>query len=244
MADNITVKDANGLDVVLKTTDIAGVHVPAHQLVDLNGNPLTLQQLDATINLDDLQALVAACTMHARVSDTEIRGVRMDKSSYALTTIDYDHHEVHDGSKYMVTGHGAFSNNDTIDFVVVTPAGTKHAHMRMLIGASAGASLDVYENATYTGGTAATPQNQNRNYANASILTVLGGPFTTLTPGTNLIFSQQYGNATVSGGGGFDAGMELILKSATTYLFRITSLANGNDISYNGNWYEHTDRSL
>ena len=37
-------------------------------------------------------------------------------------------------------------------------------------------------------------------------------------------------------------GNELVFRQNTTYLFRFTSGVNGNILSYNSEWYEHTDK--
>jgi hypothetical protein len=102
-----------------------------------------------------------------------------------------------------------------------------------------GVSLEVYEGSTdVVGGTSVTPINNNRNSTNTSSLTIVKDP-TSITDGTRIAGFLAGANRQ----SGFNnREREVILKQNTTYLFRFTSLANNNAVSFCGEWYEHTNK--
>ena len=165
----------------------------------------------------------------------------IDRTTYALESISYEHHEIHDGSHYFICGHQAFSNGEIIDFTVVTPNSTKLAHMIFSVSGSGAVSLEIHESATVDeAGSAVTAYNNNRNSSNTSSLTIRTGD--SFTDEGTMIFRNQVGALKESGL--INRERELILKSDTTYIFRITNeTTQSNDISYCGEWYEHTDKT-
>ncbi len=176
------------------------------------------------------------------------RRARGDKSTDSLQTIDYAHHEIHAGSHYYVSGHSALDATDTVEFIVVTPDTTTWAHMYFVYSGNKGFHVDVYEGATFTAatGTLATPRNNNRNEADASILEVRLDPSGIATDAATLIDQQKIGPASPGKsdiGGSVGREDELILKQNETYLFRVTSDENSNIVNYKGFWYEHQDKA-
>ena len=96
------------------------------------------------------------------------------------------------------------------------------------------------ENATIVvTGTTVSVYNSNRNSANTSGNLVLVG--STVTTGT-LILQQYSGANKLAGIVGREN--EIILKQIEDYLFRITNeTATANEVSWNAEWYEHTDHN-
>ena len=179
-------------------------------------------------------------TSKGAVGTSGYEQLRLNPSTLALNVMNYEHHEIHGGSHFMIADYALNQAAAAeIDFVMTTPDSGKWSHMTVGFSSSDGATLDVYEGASgVSGGTATTPLNNNRNSSNASVLTVTKDP-TAVTPGTKI--------AGFIAGGSRESGFavrerEIILKQNTTYLFRITSLANSNDIGFEGEWYEHTDK--
>ena len=167
----------------------------------------------------------------------------IDGYTNAIKTVAYAHSEIHSGSHYSVCDYSlGLSTADELEFAITTPDSLKEVNMLFKLYASDGATLDVYEGASsVVGGTTVTPMNNNRNSANASILTIKYNP-TSITDGTKK-------EGFLAGAGRGESGIasredEIILKTNETYLFRITSLGNSNSISYCAGWYEHTPKDI
>ena len=165
----------------------------------------------------------------------------IDRSTETLQTIEYEHHEIHAGSHYFICDYdAAIQINETIEFVVTTPNTASWAHMTLDFASTLGAKLDIYEGSSaVVGGTSVTAINNNRNSTNTSVLTILKDP-SSITDGTR-IAGYLSGANRVSGATNRDR--EIVLKQNTIYLFRFTSLANSNAISFCGEWYENEDKS-
>lgn len=202
-----------------------------------NGNNLkvSLEELESQISVNGNTQL------RTTLYDTGGIPASVDDSTESLQVIDYAHHEVHSGSHYNICNYQRGNGiNDLIEFTVTTPDTTKWGHLTFSVYSGQGATIDIYEGTnTIVGGTTITPRNNNRNSLNTSVMTVLKDP-TSLVDG---VFAAGY-----LAGAGRDAGFasrenEYILKQNESYLFRITSLANTNDISWCFEWYEHTDKN-
>jgi hypothetical protein len=176
--------------------------------------------------------------------------VYQDKSSSAIPSIDYPHHELHDGNHFFIQGFSIVNSGGCTCFGTTTQNGSKWVHMLFNVNSTQVTEFNIFEGATLSGAISVTPINSNRNANKISILSITYNPVVsggTPTSGTK-IFSSRFG---VSGGtvgqplrgqGGTRAENEIILKSGTTYLWEIISLSPLNLIDYEGNWYEHTDR--
>ena len=174
-------------------------------------------------------------------SDGAQRPLRLDSSTHSAQIVDYEHHEIHSGSHYFVAGQETEASAATIEFIVVTPDSTSWSHMTFEIVGSGDTTFAIYEGASgITGGSSTTPLNNNRNSANTSGLTLTKDP-TSITSDGTLIYEQRVGSNRQAGLLG--RGQEIILKQDETYLFRVTSNAASNNISYKAEWYEHTDKN-
>lgn len=153
------------------------------------------------------------------------------------TILDYEHHEIHAGSHFFICDYDdSMALNDTIQFVVTTPNTETWLHMTLDFASTLGATFEIYEGASnVVGGTTVTPLNNNRNSTNTSVATIIKDP-TSITTGTR-IAGYLAGANRVSGVNSRER--ELILKQNTTYLFKFTSTANSNTITFCGEWYEH-----
>ena len=151
---------------------------------------------------------------------------KSDKLTNASVTIDYPHHEIHDGELYEVCFYDAtLANTASINISTPNPIGAT-AHFTFDGGCGGDALLELLEGATVTGGDAATAVNMNRNYDDSAISvvtdTTLGGTPTTLVaeflPGGQ---RQQAAGAS----GGTRPGLEWITNPAKSYAVRITNLS-------------------
>lgn len=176
----------------------------------------------------------------------------LDNSTHATTVIEYEHRETHEGNHYyyssfLTIGSGIGSS---LVFALTTPNTEKWVHFVYNLASTLQTESRLYEGAIFSGGTVVTPFNNNRNSTNASasILTykpAISGAGT--TSGT-LISASSWGTATATPsmrgvGGASSRNREIVMKSGTTYLAVITSVAADNLISYDAEWYEHSDKS-
>jgi len=202
---------------------------------------LTSVNDDRTTNLDGVAGLNTNAMMFGRVSDTVVKGVRVDASTESQITISYEHHELHSGTHFTFCKYSDVGLDGTLEIVVTTPDTTKWGHWTFVIDVTQTTVIDIYEGSTnIVGETSITPINNNRNHINTSTATIISGP-TSITAGTLLPLSKKLGaNKT----GGFDSrDREIILKQGMSYLLRATSKAASNTINFCANFYEHTDRN-
>lgn len=164
-----------------------------------------------------------------------------DAVTNAIVTLEYDHHEVHEGDSYVVSGTATLDSGGVLNVLIVTPNTTKWAHLLPIVVVNGGAAtIAIYEDATVSAvGSAAEEINRNRNSANTAGVVVTTGPTVTGT-GTQ-IFTFTIGDGQQTGGE-VRGTYEWVLKQNTIYLLRITSLANGNVVNYLLDWYEHTSK--
>ena len=184
-------------------------------------------------------------------------GKHTDASTNKLTTIDYEHHEVHDGN--MFSCHYNQQTTDIADRSIIaftTPA-EKEIHMVVHVAATAAANFYILEGATGTtaGATDLTVFNRDRNSSKTSELTSIDGTEgsvsyyslttdTAITGGTELweeyIGAGKIGQATAGSSRGAN---EWILKKSTVYDIELKAVdANDNDQLVELTWYEHTNK--
>ncbi len=181
---------------------------------------------------------------HGKTSTTTIQPIQLDRSTYALMTIDNAHHEIHSGSHYFFQGKHEIASAGVIVYLITTPDTDKYAHFVYTADGSAITQIDLYEGADRTGTTAQTIFNSDRNSANVSGLVIHLGISSGTTDGT-LIKTYKGGSASaLSRVGPTTRGeSELILKRNTKYLLRFTSGTNNNLCNVKFEWYEHTDKT-
>lgn len=183
-----------------------------------------------------------------RSSDGTYQPLRLDKITNALVTVDYAHHEIHDGDTFMY--HDVIASlADTVvqDYWIVTPNTTRWAHIGHMLESTGPITLQIFEGADRTSAKAEQAVfNRNRNkgaattkiYKNNATGASSGGA----TDGTLIVWWKGgiSNNKTVNGTT-VGTSNEKILKQGTNYIFRITSGMDSNLISLSFDWYEHTD---
>jgi len=183
---------------------------------------------------------------------TNWQNVRSDSSTRSLQTIEYEHHEIHDGSHFFIVGYQDLAVNNVLDFTWQTPDTTKWVHWLWNISTEKETLWQVYENATATNPLAntLTPLNSNRNSANTSGTTIkfelqsnlAAANADTSVGGATLIQSG------ISGSGKKTSGEEsrtheIIMEQNTLYCLRATATEAGF-INFNMHWYEHTNKDV
>ena len=171
-----------------------------------------------------------------------------DASTQSIQTIEYEHHEIHSGSHYQVSGYQDLAINEVLDFTWLMPDTEKWIHWTWNISTESETLWCIYENAVATNPLAntITPINSNRNSANTSGTTMKYEVQNNLAAANA---DTAIGAATVMGcgisGAGKDAGSdkrtnELVLNQAALYCLRAEATAAGH-ISFHMTWYEHSD---
>ena len=165
----------------------------------------------------------------------------IDDASGGKVTIEFEHHEIHEGDSYTIQTFNDIDDAANFDLGVTTPNTTKWGHFVMETEIEAEMELYLYEGATISSGSAVTPINRNRNSSNTSGMTVVSGP--TVGATGSLLVKQKAGSGKKIGGTTRDAN-EFIFKQNTKYLFRITNVS-GSDAQFASiriTWYEHTSK--
>ena len=171
---------------------------------------------------------------------TKVRELLYDPSADGLVIIEADHHKVHAGEMYSLSGSFQLTAGSTLYFHGLTDGTTAHFRSASIQATGAPISVTFYEDATVSAnGTPVTPFNRNRNSANTPTMLTFSGP-TVTDPGTLL----ESGLIPVAGGGKQSGiaslfGTEWVLASATSYLIGVTNNdTNTVTIGYNFLWYE------
>lgn len=175
--------------------------------------------------------------------EVEGAGTEADPYRFVHVIVDLAHHEVHEGSHFVVThktADGADLPNDGVLEVLLT-TGAKDVHAVFEAVVEGDFELDIFENPTVTDdGTALAEVNLNRNSSKVATVVATHTP-TTSADGDNL-YSKW-----LLGGVGFFADTALArtdtefnLKQNEQYLFRLTNRSgSGSPCSWVVQWYEH-----
>ncbi len=160
-----------------------------------------------------------------------------DPISNIPVVMDWEHHQVHEGESYAAQYYTA-SVADT-KFAIVVPIyahGLDAPHLVIEAGIYGGAGqIDVYEGATYTGGTLMTAWNRDRNSANVPAMTIYSG--VTSSDGTLMPWTTLFASAGKTAQGTRSA-TEFVLKSNTKYRIDFTELSAATRVVIRFEWYE------
>jgi hypothetical protein len=157
-----------------------------------------------------------------------------DPISNIPVTIDFEHHQVHEGESYVASLEQLSISTGTVKFAIQVPAGIM-PHMIVSVNTYNGSCIiRKFHTATFTGGTPMTKTNRNRNSLNAAAITITSG--VTSTNGT--LFESFIAGAGKSTGGSQRSEAEIILKSSTTYRFDVVGLDSGTQAIVRFHWYE------
>lgn len=174
----------------------------------------------------------------------------LDYISWARTTIDFAHHELHDGTSFVTALTGTAKNDGQVINIYLKTPGTavdqKRVHMTARAAAGGAAWFRIKEGIAPTGTTAQAIYNRARESSTTSVVfdnagTPVQGRATgniTHTGGTEIYLSLIPG-AGKSSGGESRAEAEFILKPDTGYVFEVESDASGLTLGLELDWYEH-----
>jgi len=170
----------------------------------------------------------------------EWQRMRLDPESLAATVIQSVHHHIHQGEHFSVIGYDSLDATETTEFIIETPS-DKDIHMAFAYSSNKAFTFEMWEDVTYTGGTATSPINSNRQSSNTSSLLVKKNPTTVDTASATKLIEISIG----AGGGPFNPTEiissrenEIILKQNAIYYYKLTSNENSSVVTYYGTWYE------
>jgi uncharacterized membrane protein len=181
---------------------------------------------------------------------TKWREARLDKYTRATTTIDYSHHEIHDGSHFFISNVVSLSINNVYDFEIVTANATNWMHFLFSIQSESQTAWWIYEGVTIlTAGTLTTAFNNDRNSATTSNAIFRGTINSNLAAAIgriNTASALKIEQGII--GAGQDAGSasreeEIILKQNTSYLCRAVANVAGY-LDFKIAYYHHTNREV
>jgi hypothetical protein len=166
-----------------------------------------------------------------------------DVISNLPVVIEYDHHQVHEGETWRwstyVTSLNSGNNKDVriVVPVISAPIVAGAPHFRFEVICDALSDVYLYEGTTFTGnGTQRTPINLERNGSYTVKMEIWEDP-TVNVIGTQLFRGVTF--AAKNNSGGIDQpGFEFVLKSNTSYNFRVTSGTNALKVLIRFLWYE------
>jgi hypothetical protein len=201
------------------------------------------------ISLEEFDDAVKGIEPQADAMAVTLATDHYDESTRAVNTVDYSHHEIHEGSTYEYKEVVDLAINNVRDIQITTPNTTKWGHFTFRFTTESETEWHLYENVTInTPGTSYTPINSNRNSANTSDLTVA---YIDNTSAANANADTAVAGATQIlhgiSGAGRDSGLyshehEIILKQNEDYTVRFDASAAGF-VDYHLDWYEHTASS-
>jgi len=173
---------------------------------------------------------------------TTARPVSADMATRTLQGIDFAHHMVHIGQSFYAIASATLAGTDVLGFSFTAPAlTTAYTHMCVSFRGSTAGTGSILENVTsFTGGTAYTAINLNRNSTVASGSTILWGKTgtTPLVPTGGTEIFPCYVSSGVTNGFDRAAQIEIILKPSIKYHFGFTNGASSSQATVYLYWYE------
>ena len=217
------------------------------------------------MKLDQLHLDKNLIAILAKTGDDTYQTPRLDLSTHALETIEYEHHEIHSGSSFTAyyTITTAATNGHRSGLYIRTPI-SKEIHAIVSFSASVAANFAICEAPTIaanTGTHAVQTYNRFRDSSKTSLVkdnanTPAANKYTTLSEaqiagdgtwatGTVLRTEPlQTGVGPKPAGGTSRGNQEYILKSDTKYVFLLTNtVATANVHHILCDWYEHSPKS-
>ena len=173
-----------------------------------------------------------------------VAAVKIDPSTNAIATVDFEHVEIHGGSHYFVKDYVDVDGDGTVVYMgFTTPDTTKWIHAHSSIIGEAEFQVEIYEGATVSStGVPLTPINNNRNSTNTAGLFPFAAP--TVTDEGTRIWNGVTGAGRYPSAVSAEFGFEIVAKQNTIYLFKLTKVSPGTHyIDTNFWWYEHTNKN-
>jgi hypothetical protein len=173
---------------------------------------------------------------------------KIDASTDANATVDYEHKEVHAGKAFYNTRVTSFIDVGDIQSIrLKTPDTTTWIHMLWVIEAQANVLIELREGITDNIAPESNwVKNRNRNYSDDDTELVLDVTLNAAATAGTVIWSWSAGGAAANPSvaktpGVVRASGEFVLKQNENYELRITSTVDDNVTSSYITWYEHAN---
>ena len=191
-------------------------------------------ELDAAS--DDAQVVI-----RGRTGDDTYQVPRVDTATHSITTIEWEHLEIHEGDSYFICDVVDLGNAANRTILIITPDTTEWAHIIFEVEMELEATIRLHEGATVVAsGTQITAFNRDRNSINTATAIIYHTP--TISNDGLLLHAAQLGSGKKSGGETRSLN-EIILRQDTNYILRVINQTNNNNvISTRISWYEHENR--
>lgn len=149
----------------------------------------------------------------------------IDCMDSAIKTLEYEHHEIHEGSFFMADLVDlTLAAAATLALAVIIPAGT-FIHFRHVVSVGGACHVKIKEGITLAGGGAVVIYNANRN-GPASPFNAISKPV--ITFGTQILeYVVASGGGPKAGGGDGSLFEEIVTQDNQTYSIEVTNLTNG-----------------
>lgn len=171
----------------------------------------------------------------------EVKGavdLTCDRVHNSIVSIGAVHRETHEGRHFFVNKSATIDNGESLSIRFKT-GDEKDIHAIFNAYASAGSTLQLFEDSTVThvAANALTKQNFNRRLISQSVMGDICH-----TPSGNEIRSafRQYrvGSDKSASGSGDRGETEFVLRHNTVYHMKITADSNGTEVVLDVDWYE------
>ncbi len=177
----------------------------------------------------------------ADAGNNKVAKLILDAHTNALATIEYEHHEIHNGNFYTTCKTWTLPAGASSNILIATGNTTKHPHLIYQSISDDVLTVNFYESPDYSGGTALVAYNRDRNSSNTSGATLTydatddgsgkGTLIWTFKAGANKIVTASESQR-----------FEFILKQNTKYL--LENVGAQNDlVTTLLDWYEHVPRN-
>jgi len=178
------------------------------------------------------------------IKNTQVSGAQ-DDSTGASSAVDYDHHELHEGSSFTVCDVQSVDTT-TMKWQITTPDSTKYSHMVFNPECTGEFYMLVTEASDRVDGTALVEMNRRRvGTPKVPGTIVTRTPTGGATDGA-MLFAKRSGATGVAAktvaAGSSRGTNEWILKPNTKYVVSITTYATVF-VTFCVDWYEHTDKN-
>ena len=167
--------------------------------------------------------------------DSDGTALSIDDVTNAINVMQYEHHEIHEGNSFVISGTTTLNAGEYYNLLITTNS-TSYPHLVGVVRSSGEATVLWYEGPTLSAnGTAITPINRNRSSAATADTATYSNP--TWTSTGSLLFTAGIGAGSKTGGEE-RAIAEWILDTSQSYILRVLSAGNGNNLSFALDWYE------
>lgn len=162
----------------------------------------------------------------------------MDPISKSMVLIAEPHHEIHEQRMYFYTDCITLGSSVVQDYMLTVPGTAIRRHLIFSFAGTGQITMALFEGGDRDGTILQTTYNHDRDSSSVSALTVHKGVSGGSVDGTD-IHPDCGGSNTKAGV--IERNREILLKTNTKYIIRITSGAASNLINFHLHWYEHID---